>query len=102
MISFTKLGNYGRLGNQLFQYAFLRTQAKRLSTQFFCPEWIGDKIFYLSDEKERTNECNTNFVYNEKGDGFHVDVNTIKNGTEIAGFFQSDKYFSNNDAGTNP
>ena len=53
MISFSKLGEYGRFGNQLFQYAFLRTQAKKLGVKFYCPKWIGDKIFDLNDQDEK-------------------------------------------------
>jgi hypothetical protein len=49
MISFPKLGNYGRLGNQLFQYAFLRSSARRLGVQFHCPKWDGGDIFDLDD-----------------------------------------------------
>ena len=53
MISFSNLGNHGRLGNQLFQYAFLRTTAARLGTEFYCPQWDGDEIFDLHDREER-------------------------------------------------
>ena len=62
MISFCKLGNYGRLGNQLFQYAFLRMTARRLGTQFFCPKWDGDDIFNLNDEGERASEPSGLFI----------------------------------------
>ncbi len=53
MLSFSKLGNCGRLGNQLFQYAFLRSSAHRLGTRFHCPTWDGDAIFDLGDAEER-------------------------------------------------
>ena len=49
MISFSKLGSFGRLGNQLFQYAFLRSTAARLGTRFHCPQWIGDRVLHLDD-----------------------------------------------------
>jgi hypothetical protein len=97
VISFSKLGNYGRLGNQLFQYAFLRAQAKRLGTKFYCPEWLGDTIFNLNDEKEKGGVFTPDFIYDEKGKGFHPDTNEIKDGTEITGFFQSDRYFTKED-----
>lgn len=41
-----KLGQFGRFANQLFQYAFLRTQQK---TGYQCPRWIGQEIFGLDD-----------------------------------------------------
>lgn len=57
MISFSTLGKNGlRLGNQLFQYAFLRTQAEQLRVDFYCPHWIGDDIFSLKDHKIRSVE----------------------------------------------
>ena len=52
MISFERLGEEG-LGNQLFQYAFLRSMARRLGVSFYCPSWIGDQVFDLDDGGER-------------------------------------------------
>ena len=100
MISFSKLGEYGRLGNQIFQYAFLRTQAKRLGTKFYCSEWIGDKIFELNDKNEKTEQFTAEHYYYESDykHGFHEDVFDIQDGTEIGGYFQTDKYFSKEDA----
>lgn len=49
MISFSQLGNMGRLGNQLFQYAFLRSTATKLGVKYWCPQWEGDTIFDLND-----------------------------------------------------
>ena len=66
MLSFSKLGNYGRLGNQLFQYAFLRMTARRLGTQFFCPKWDGDDIFNLNDEGALSLNLDFSFFYSEK------------------------------------
>jgi len=37
----------------MFQYAFTRTQAELLGVQFFFPDWIGDDIFILNDQKNR-------------------------------------------------
>lgn len=56
MISFSQLGNMGRLGNQLFQYAFLRSTATKLRVKFWCPEWEGDSIFDLNDAYQRLSE----------------------------------------------
>lgn len=96
MISFSKLGNYGRLGNQLFQYAFLRITARRLGTQFFCPKWEGDDIFNLDDEGERASEPSGiihHFDAHPKA-GFTSEALSIGDHTEIQGFFQSEKYYS--------
>jgi hypothetical protein len=46
---FSKLGRQGRLGNQLFQYAMLRTMARRLGARYYCPRWAGDELFDLRE-----------------------------------------------------
>lgn len=46
---FSKLGRQGRLGNQLFQYAMLRTLARRLGARYYCPRWAGDELFDLRE-----------------------------------------------------
>lgn len=99
MISFNQLGNYGRFGNQLFQYAFLRSQAKRLHTKFYCPPWEGDDVFVLGDISERTTPFKAQYTYSE-GDfmhGFNTAALEIKDNTEIGGYFQSDKFFVEKD-----
>ena len=95
MISFSKLGNYGRLGNQLFQYAFLRVTAQRLKTVFFCPTWEGDQIFDLKDEEVRAAAPRGilhHFDSAPQG-GFCPRALEIADHSEIQGYFQSDKYY---------
>jgi len=90
MISFSLFGHRGMFGNQLFQYAFLRTQALRLGVQFYCPNWAGDELFDLKDQKLRapramglihkysrpisagTNHNDTNLQDNTEIEGFLV------------------------------
>ena len=48
MITFSKLGELGRLGNQLFQYAALRGLSLKNNYEIFLPnlkiaEWHGQK-----------------------------------------------------------
>lgn len=96
MISFARLGKAEGLGNQMFQYAFLRTAAKRLHVPFFCPPWLGDKIFQLGDDGERAKEpagLVRNYCQPSTTSGFSADALQIKDGTEIFGFFQSPEYF---------
>jgi len=96
MISFQRLGRYGRLGNQLFQYAFLRTTAQRLGVKFYCPKWAGDRIFHLNDEKERAEKPEgISKGYNEpvRSQGYNEDALKIEDGTEIFGHFETDKYY---------
>ena len=96
MISFTRLGRYGRFGNQLFQYAFLRTSARRLGVKFYCPGWAGDSIFLLNDETERSRVPGpTDRTYRQPlhNGGFLDSALRIEDGTDIVGYFQSEKYF---------
>lgn len=100
MISFSTLGKTGaRLGNQLFQYAFLRTQAKRLGVKFYCPTWEGEKIFLLDDANEKSLDFSPVHVYHEDlyRHGFNTDALTIEDGTEITGYFQGWQFFNRDD-----
>lgn len=45
MITFKKLGKFGRFGNQLFQYAGARLYAESHGFDFALPHWIGCDIF---------------------------------------------------------
>lgn len=95
MISFSKLGSYGRLGNQLFQYAFLRTTAERLGVSFYCPTWGGDELFDLNDSGLRSAEPEGIFIDFDSHPeaGYDTGALNILDHTEIQGFFQSEKYF---------
>jgi len=92
----------GQFGNQLFQYAYLRTMAHRLGVQFYCPSWVGDKIFRLHDKKERSHApSGITKTYNEpeENDGFLEEAFHLQDGTDVCGFFQSEKYFDKDEAG---
>lgn len=45
MITFSRLGQLGRFGNQLFQYAGTRLYAELHSIPWYTPDWIGAQIF---------------------------------------------------------
>lgn len=96
MISFSTLGTRSGLGNHLFQYAFLRSTARRLGVKFYCPRWIGDSIFCLDDESERAEELTgTLSEYKEPFDctGFNESATQVQDRTNIQGYFQTEKYF---------
>lgn len=48
-ISILQLGNKGRFGNQLFQYAFARLYANEYQLEALMPDWIGRDLFDLDD-----------------------------------------------------
>lgn len=98
MISFRNLGAPGLgLGNLLFQYAFLRASAQRLGVKFYCPPWIGDTVLCLDDQDDRVETLPDHAMvkYEEPADytGFNASALRITDGTDVEGYFQTDKYF---------
>lgn len=49
VLTMSSLGNLGRFGNQLFQYAFLRICALQSGAKVECPSWIGQSLFGHTD-----------------------------------------------------
>ncbi len=48
-IQMSRLGSMGQWGNQIFQYSFLRTYAKRYDLEHQVPPWVGQYIYGHSD-----------------------------------------------------
>ncbi len=94
------LGREGRLGNQLFQYAFLRLTAERLGVSFYCPAWIGDEIFDLRDKDQRAEEpLSITSEYRQvwESPGFVKESLEVADGTNIRGYFQSARHYPDPD-----
>ncbi|MDM9586163.1 MULTISPECIES: alpha-1,2-fucosyltransferase [unclassified Nostoc] len=49
VLTMSSLGQFGRFGNQLFQYAFLRICAKKNGARVESPPWIGQTLFGHKD-----------------------------------------------------
>jgi len=91
----------GEFGKQMFQYAFLRSAARRLGVKFFCPEWIGDRIFELNDHQERVNKVEGIIHFFKESPyacGYAKKAEELTDGTDVAGYFQSEKYYDNREA----
>lgn len=114
MITFNKIGYMGRLGNQMFQYATLLGVASKngitagiplKNNSKINPEGCYDKhmnkwIPYKFDLPDCFNlsiidSSNINNVvnYNERMHEFDESVFNIKDGTNLEGYFQTEKYF---------
>jgi len=96
MISFENIETTYSLGNNLFQYAFIRSLSEKLKTNFYFPSWPGDGIFDLNEEKERINKSKKIIrKYSEPEDDLSVkkDILKIENNTLIWGYFQSEEFF---------
>jgi hypothetical protein len=49
VLTMSSIGKFGRFGNQLFQYAFLRICAEKSGTRIECPTWVGQTLFGHQD-----------------------------------------------------
>jgi len=102
MITFNMIGRYGRMGNQMFQYATLYAIAKTRKYEFGIPYQFKSANPYLNF---CLNECFPNLsakdsseVKNskraqEKEFTYNAGIFGIPDGTDILGYFQSEKYF---------
>lgn len=106
MLAFNELGNNGRLGNQMFQYAALRGIASKKGYEFCIPPFTASRIDNYSLHKcfKLPNVSSGNKGFLDNGFApvvverqFHYDEdlhNLCPNDVSIHGFFQTEKYFS--------
>lgn len=107
VLIFSELGNYGRLGNVLFQYAALKGIANKLNVTPKIPYDIDSKIQYNQScllkcfkyncskySQEEFNQCTK---YNEQCVGGNYDQNlfNIQDNTNIFGSFESYLFWKN-------
>ena len=108
MISFNTLGNMGRLGNQMFQYAALKGIARNRGYSFCIPPY---SMFGQYDSNVKESDSSLYVFPNLKPDGIGMTNNTIRHEssfvfdedlfnncddeTDLVGYFQNKKYFKN-------
>ena len=104
MITFLELGKYGRLGNQLFQYAALKSIALKNGYECKIPnpedmDWHGQKCLlsefnieaaFLSDSDRSSL---TNAAIEPSHHHFFEGFLSVPDNTNIHGYFQSTYYF---------
>ncbi len=49
IVTMPQLGNHGRFGNQLYQYAFLKIYCEQHGAELQIPPWVGNTLFGTSD-----------------------------------------------------
>ena len=108
MITFLELGQYGRLGNQLFQYAALKALSLHNQYKIKLPKNLYDRSWH--GQKCLLNNFNIDFEFLEEIDFYNLrtydqyqitgsaqafDKNffNLDDNTNLMGFFQNLKYF---------
>jgi hypothetical protein len=108
MITFLELGQYGRLGNQLFQYAALKALSLHNQYKIKLPKNLYDRSWH--GQKCLLNNFNIDFEFLEEIDFYNLktydqyqitgsaqafDKNffNLEDNTNLMGFFQNLKYF---------
>ena len=107
MIGFNALGQLGRLGNQMFQFAGLKGIARHRGFNYCFPpsfnknEWTDHQLL-IPFKLGSTNELNIQYLDFDRPtvreEGFSFDKNLYDNCPDwvsIQGFFQTEKYFKN-------
>lgn len=106
MISFNYLGNLGRIGNQMFQYASLRGISSNRGFDFCIPP---ENVFGSADVNVKNSAENIHTVFNvnqynhsitdnkiveESTYKFDEDLfNNCEDNIDLYGYFQTEKYF---------
>lgn len=104
MISFVELGRMGRLGNQLFQYAALKSLGLSKGYEVKIPdllncEWHGqrcllEKFSLECDYLNRADVETIRHIYYEPDiNRYDMNILNLPDNTNLSGFFQSTKYF---------
>jgi hypothetical protein len=103
VITFSRLGWYGQLGNQLFQYATLRAVAEsiecemRIPMRFDQPKQRGlvelEPLSIRCQALTAADLAQMRNTYKERWHGFDPAVFEQPDWTDFAGFFQTEKYF---------
>lgn len=103
MLAFNQIGNLGRLGNQMFEYAALRGIAAYHNYEWCIPPFGRKGIenyslhecFKLTSVKSKNIGIKDHFKYIQEK-CFHFDQELFENcpdNVSLHGFFQSEKYF---------
>ena len=86
-------GNHGRLGNQIFQAAFLKSVQELRGLDVYTP---GDSAFHELFEApwKSSNKPHQTFSIKESSLKYDESLLLVPNNTDITGYFQSEFYFN--------
>lgn len=91
MVGMPKFGSYGRLGNQLFQWQFLATMAKKLNTELVLPKWEYAEYF---ENPPKVGECSGTLIEEPhyRYDPKHYEKLDPSKNYNFLGYWQHDEY----------
>jgi len=89
MLTHSRLGNYGRLGNQLFQIASILSVGDACGQEVVFPEW---KYAQFLDASIPVGTVENAQIYEERQFS-HYDLPVAQGAWDLIGYFQSEKYF---------
>lgn len=98
MISFKHLGKKGRLGNQMFQFAFLYHVGKKKGFDIgydYSNNPLIAKIFNLP--AQNTDSFRPQNIAIENNNSGYFDVSNVPDNTDFQGFFQNSRYVDENE-----
>jgi hypothetical protein len=104
MLTFNSIGRYGRLGNQMFQYATLLSVAKTKSYEYGIPKCNSNENeyykFFLPECFPNLSALDSSKIFNpykiiEQNFCYDSKIFQIYDNTDLLGYFQSEKYFLN-------
>lgn len=92
MITFSKIGNYGRLGNQLFQIATTLALAEENNDEAKFLKWEYAK-FFKNPIDQSLNHSEKIQLHKYTEPAFHYTKIPYRENLDLHGYFQSEKYF---------
>lgn len=94
MITFSKLGILGQLGNQMFQYATILSVAKHKQVKFGISDNTAKiRQFQNLSCQIMQDDSEIQHVFHQNGFHYNEKIFDIDDNTDVIGFFQSPKYF---------
>lgn len=95
MITFSQLGNYGLMSNQLFQYAALYGTGFIRGYKIAIPENAPITKYFELHSSEKLQDFDQRFpVYKEQNFNFDPTLWMIKDNSDVLGYFQSPGYWN--------
>jgi len=91
-VTFSALGNYGRLGNQLFQYSAMKSLSLNKGYELVLPPDYEHRMS-LFEIPEKREFISTQHTYHEKEFNFNSNFFDSPDNCDFLGYFQSEKYF---------